>query len=136
MKDKKTLKQDYKNTPRTLGVFLIRNTVNDKVFLVAAIDLAGGLNRHKFALNAGGHVNRTLQHDWTELGAGKFEFEIVEELQPPNDPSFNPRRELDFMETMWLEKLEPYGDRGYNERKLTSEERLRKMAANRRSSEG
>ena len=35
------------------------------------------------------------------------------------------------MEEMWLEKLEPYGERGYNEKKLTREERLRKIAANR-----
>jgi hypothetical protein len=36
------------------------------------------------------------------------------------------------METMWLEKLKPFRDRGYNERKLNREEKLRRIAANRR----
>jgi hypothetical protein len=38
---------------------------------------------------------------------------------------------LEVLEDLWLEKLEPYGERGYNERKKTSEERLRMIAANR-----
>jgi hypothetical protein len=37
------------------------------------------------------------------------------------------------MEKMWLEKLEPYGERGYNEKKLTREERLKRIADKRDS---
>jgi hypothetical protein len=32
------------------------------------------------------------------------------------------------MEEMWLEKLEPYGERGYNERKLSREERMKRIS--------
>jgi len=33
--DKKQLKKDYQQTPRAIGVFLIRNNLNDKVFLAS-----------------------------------------------------------------------------------------------------
>jgi hypothetical protein len=53
-------------------------------------------------------------------------------MEPLDDPSFDAKRELAFMEEMWLEKLGPYDERGYNERKLSREVRLRKIAANNR----
>ena len=111
-----------------MGVFLIRNVTNDKVFLVAALDLNGGINRQRFQLAAGGHPNRALQEDWKRLGEEKFAFEIVDQFTPPDDSSLDLRSELNAMEAMWLDQLKPYGDRGYNERKLTREERLRRIS--------
>ena len=78
--DKKRLKKDYQQTPRAIGVFLIRNNLNDKVFLAAGVDLRGLINRHKFQLTNGSHANKQLQSDWNELGSNKFAFEIVDEL--------------------------------------------------------
>ena len=76
------------------------------------------MNRHKFQLSSGSHPNRELQTDWTNLGANDFEFEIVEQLEPRQDPSFDAKAELEFMEKMWLERLKPYGVRGYNKAKI------------------
>lgn len=135
MKSNKQLKEDYKLAKRAFGVFLIRNTTNDKVFLASGLDIQGIINRHKFALKAGNHGSRDLQNDWNQLGAEKFEFEILDQMQPTDEPSFNARRELEFMEEMWLEKLEPFGERGYNEKKLTREERLKRIADSQRKSE-
>lgn len=132
MADKKQLKKDYQLAKRAFGVFLIRNTTNDKVFLGAGLDIQGIINRHKFALSAGGHNSKNLQRDWNELGADKFEFEILDQMEPKDEPGFNARRELEFMEEMWLEQLQPYGDRGYNEKKLTREERLKRIASQRK----
>jgi len=126
----KKLKQGYKLSKRAFGVFLIRNTTNDKVFLASGMDIQGIINRHKFELSAGRHRSIELQTDWNELGAGKFEFEILDQMEPLDDPSFDARRELNFMEEMWLEKLQPFGESGYNEKKLSREERLRRIAAN------
>ena len=131
MTDKKQLKKDYQIAKRSLGVFLIRNTTNDKVYVGSGLDINGIINRHKFALGAGGHNSKQLQKDWNELGAEKFAFEILDQMEPLDDPGFDARCELAFMEEMWLEKLSPYGDRGYNQKKLTREERLR-MIANQR----
>ena len=128
MSHKKQLKQEYKQAPRPMGVFLIRNVTNDKVFLGSALDLNGGINRHKFQLAAGVHPNRALQEDWKRLGEEKFAFEILDQFTPTENASPDLRSELEAMEIMWLDQLKPYGDSGYNERKLTREQRLRRMS--------
>ena len=113
-----------------MGVFQIRNLKNGKVFVVAGIDLAGIINRHKFALTAGGHANKQLQEDWKSQGADDFAFEILDQMNPA-DNTADSRRDLAALEDIWLEKLQPYGERGYNEPKITRNERLRKIGARR-----
>lgn len=127
-KDKKQLKKDYQQDTRPMGVFLIRNNLSDKVFLAAGINLQGLINRYKSALKLGGHPNKSLQADWNELGDNNFAFEILDELKPPNDPAFDARAELTVLENLWLERLQPFGERGYNEPKLSRAERLRRIS--------
>lgn len=126
--NKKDLIRKYKEIPRPMGVFQIRNCVNEKVFVGSSTNLDGIFNRHRFQLNAGNHQSKDLQKDWTELGAEKFAFEILEELELRE--GLDIKRELEFLEDLWLENLQPFGDKGYNERKKTREERLRMIAAN------
>lgn len=114
-----------------MGVFLIRNNRSDKVFLAAGRDLHGIINRHKFELGHGSHPNKRLQADWNELGSNNFAFEIVDELTPSESGEIDAGKELKFLEDLWLEKLRPFGDRGYNLPKLNREARLRQMAAKR-----
>jgi hypothetical protein len=128
MSDKRQLKKEYKKAVRPMGIFLIRNVATDKVFLGSALNLNGGINRHKFQLAAGSHPNRALQEDWKLLGEGNFAFEIIDQCEPPDNPALDSRVELEAMESMWMEQLKPYGDRGYNERKLSRAERLRRMS--------
>ena len=123
----KRLKKDYQQTPPPMGVFLIRNTANDKVFVGAGLNLRGTMNRHRFQLNMGGHANQRLQADWSELGSSNFTFEIVDQLQPR--PDGNDRADLESLLGLWLERLRPFGAAGYNERKLTRAELLRQIAA-------
>ena len=118
-KQHKELTQQYKNASRPLGVFLIRNNHTNRVFLAGGIDLRGTMNRHKFQLASGTHPNRELQADWNRLGANSFEFEIIEELEPRSEPSFDLKAELEFMEKMWLDRLKPYGVMGYNKAKIS-----------------
>jgi hypothetical protein len=125
----KQLKKDYQQTPRPMGILLIRNNRNDKVFLIASVDLPGAVNRHKFQLNAGGHANKTLQADWNQLGADAFAFEIVDELTPRSDLKLDYRAELTSLEDLWLEKLQPFGDGGYNLPKLSREAKLKRITA-------
>jgi len=126
--DKKRLKHEYRMTKRPLGVFVIRNLENDKLFLAGGLEIEAIMNRHRFQLEAGGHPNKELQQDWNRLGAEKFAFEILDQIEPRDDQSFDRRRELAFLEEMWLEKLSPFAEKGYNERPLTREERLRRIA--------
>ena len=124
----KQMKKNYQQTPRAIGVFLIRNNLNDKVFLAAGVDLNGLINRHRFQLTNGSHTNKQLQADWNELGDNNFAFEIVDELSPQTDAEVDLRAEVEFLEKLWLEKLQPFGERGYNEPKLSRAERLQRIA--------
>ncbi len=66
-------------------------------------------------LKIGSHPNKALQKDWDELGAEQFAFEILEEAQQrKDDPNFNLKDELTLLEMIWLEKLQPVSERGYN----------------------
>jgi hypothetical protein len=128
-KDKKELKREYQQTARPMGVFLIRNNRNDKILVGSGLNLHGIINRHRFALERGLHANKGLQADWNELGSDNFAFEIVDELSPGADPQADQRKELSFLEDLWLERLQPYDERGYNEPKISREERLRRISA-------
>jgi hypothetical protein len=130
---KKELKREYMLNHRPMGVFQIRNVVNDKVLIGAALDLPGILNRHKFQLKMGNHQNGALQAEWNEFGGENFAFEILDEITPKEGRDH--REELAFLEDLWLEKSQPYGDRGYNEKKKGREEMLRLIAQNRRGEE-
>ena len=65
-------------------------------------------------LKVGSHTNKALQNDWNELGPEQFTLEILEEVQRKDDPGFNLEDELTLLEMIWLEKLQPFGERGYN----------------------
>jgi group I intron endonuclease len=114
MKTKQDLKREYKERAKPAGVFQIKNTSNGKVFLGSSLNLEGPLNRHKFALTMGQHRNAVLQKEWNEYGAGRFVFEILEVIKVKDDPNFSIVDELTLLEQIWLEKLQPFGDRGYN----------------------
>ena len=130
--DMKAAKLAYRASRRPMGVFAIRNLVNDKVFVGSSVDLSAIFNRIRFQLFAGAHPNKALESDWKLYGTGKFEFEVLEELPPQADVNYAPAADLETLEDLWLEKLQPYGDKGYNEMKISREERLRMIAANRK----
>ena len=88
-----------------MGVFLIRNTVTNRVFLASGQNLEGIINRHKFYLSHGSHKNKQLQADWNELGPSNFAFEVVEQMEPPSDGHFDAKQELRFMEDLWFAEL-------------------------------
>ena len=129
--NKKELKREYKENQRPMGVYQIRNMVNGKVLIGSSPDLPGIFNRHKIALSAGLHDNKQLQADWHEYSAEQFAFETLDELSATEGPAHNYRDDLTFLEDLWLEKLEPYGPRGYNQRKKSREEKLKQITQNR-----
>jgi hypothetical protein len=116
-----------------MGVFQIRNLVNGKVFVASGLDLPGIMNRHRFQLTSGIHQNATLQAEWNQLGSESFALEILDQLEPYEGADHDYRGDLMSLESLWLERLKPFGDRGYNDRKLSREEKLRRIAANTRS---
>ena len=131
--DKKEAKLAYKASRRPMGVFAIKNLANDKVFVGSSMDLPSMFNRIRFQLYAGSHPNKDLEADWKRYGTGKFDFEVLEEVFPREDPAYDYAADLETLEDLWLEKLQPFGEKGYNEPKKTREDRLKMIAANRKS---
>jgi group I intron endonuclease len=113
-KSRQDLRREYKERAKPAGVFQIKNTTNGKVLLGSSLNLEGPLNSHKFMLTIGHHQNKELQKEWNEYGPDKFTFEILEVVKVTDDPNFNLKDELTLLEEIWLEKLDPFGERGYN----------------------
>ena len=114
MKSREDLKREYRERRKPAGVFQVRNTANGKLLLGSSLNLEGPLNSHKFMLTIGRHRNAELQKDWNTYGPDKFVFEILEVVKVRDDPAFNLEDELTLLEQIWLEKLQPFGERGYN----------------------
>jgi hypothetical protein len=112
--DRKALIRRYKETPRPMAVFRVHNTVDDRSFVGLSRDLPSMLNRQRFQLEHGSHPNRVLQEDWSRLGPEAFVIEVLDTLSPSEEPDSDPSDDLRVLEQLWLEKLSPYGARGYN----------------------
>lgn len=114
MKSRQDIKREYRERQKPAGIFQVKNTANGKVLLGSSLNLEGPLNSHKFMLTIGRHRNEALQKEWNEYGAASFVFEILEVVKVKDDPNFNLNDELTLLEQIWLEKLQPFGERGYN----------------------
>ncbi len=114
MKTRKEIHREYKERVKPSGIFQVKNIVNGKVLLGSSLNLEGPLNRHRFMLKIGSHPNKALQKDWDELGSDNFVFEILEVVKVKDDPNFSLKDELTLLEMIWLEKLQPVGEHGYN----------------------
>ena len=112
---RKELIRAYKDTPKQLGVYRVHNTINGKSLVGAARDVRARLNRQLAELKFGIHPNKTLLDDWRTFGKDAFVFETLDTLAPSNAPNYNPKEDLETLEALWLEKLLPFGDAGYNE---------------------
>jgi group I intron endonuclease len=114
MKSIQDIKREYKERKKPAGVFMVKNTANGKVLLGSSLNLEGPLNGHKFMLTTGSHRNEALQKDWNAYGGDKFVFEILEVVKVKDDPNFNLEDEMTLIEQIWIEKLQPFGEGGYN----------------------
>jgi group I intron endonuclease len=115
MKTKKEMREEYKRMKFPLGVFRIRNKVNNKIFIGSSTNLGAKWNSQQFQLNMGSHPNRELQKDWNEYGKENFVYEVLEELKPSeeNNPILD-REEVKTLEELLIEKYQPFGEKGYN----------------------
>jgi group I intron endonuclease len=113
------LKLAYKNRPLRIGVYQLKNEKNGKILVGSSLNLDKAFNRFIFGLNYGDdiHLNKDLRKDWQEYGQENFSFEVLDQLKPSEDPLYNYKEDLATLEELWLEKLQPYDEKGYNQRK-------------------
>ncbi|HEX8831298.1 MAG TPA: GIY-YIG nuclease family protein [Longimicrobium sp.] len=115
MNRKKELIREYKERPRQMGIYQVRNTANGKILVGASTDLPAILNRHRAGVRLGAHPNHGVREDRKTFGPDVFAFEVLDTLALPDDqPDYDPTGDLRTLEAMWLEKLSPFGERGYN----------------------
>jgi hypothetical protein len=113
MDRKKELKQQYKEMKTEAGIYQIRNTVNNKVFVVSTPNFKTMTGR-KLELISGGHKNIALQDDFNKFGQDSFVFEKLEILEEKEEGYPDINFELKMLFEKWLEKIQPYGEKGYN----------------------
>ena len=108
--------KEYKNSLRPMGIVQVKNIRNNRVYLAASANTAGTINSIRFQLKMGTFLpSPGLAQDWKELGEESFVIEVLDELKPvDDDPTHDYRDDLKALETMWLEKLKPFGERGYH----------------------
>jgi len=111
-KKRKELLEEYKQLKTYMGVIQITNNANGKIYIAAYPNLKNKWLTIQAQLVIGRHVNARLQKDWKELGPEAFTYEVLEEKDAGEVNDM--RWELKQMEKAWLEKLQPYGDKGYN----------------------
>ncbi|MDR2712861.1 MAG: GIY-YIG nuclease family protein [Clostridiales bacterium] len=105
-KTKKEIREDYKEREVIGGVYIVKNTLKNKLYLDSALDLQGSKNRFEFAIKTGSCVHPRLQKDWAEQKANGFSFEILEELKRGETQSAAEfKDDLEFIKQIWLEKL-------------------------------
>jgi hypothetical protein len=112
--DRKALIREYKESRRPMGVYCVRNIVNGKLLVGKSIDLPSILNRQRGQLRAGIHPNPTLQKELSEYGVDAFEVEVLDTLEVVDQADNDSSADLLTLEQMWLDKLSPFGERGYN----------------------
>ena len=120
MKTRKELILEYKLASKTMGVYRIRNAVNNKSYIAASKDIRARFNRHRMSLKTRSERIKGLQADWIEHGEAVFEFEtvfefeIVDLLEPLDQPGYDPTEDLKTLLSLWLAKLQPFEPNGYN----------------------
>ena len=98
-----------------MGIFQIKNLANGKIFIGRGLNVEGKINSAKFQLEQGSHPNSEMQNDFKQHGAKNFSFEVLDFLDPiKDDLDYDYAEDLVLLEEMWLEKLDPYGEKGYN----------------------
>jgi hypothetical protein len=98
---RKALKLAYKLTPPPMGLFAIRNRVTGRLLVATSLNLTAAINRHRVELQRGVHRHRDLMADWRQYGEAQFTFEVLERIEPRDDPGFDPVAALEARFAAW-----------------------------------
>lgn len=60
------------------GIYIIKNTINDKVYIGSAVNIKRRFGDHKSRLKHSKHNNAYLQRAWNKYGKENFKFEVLE----------------------------------------------------------
>jgi group I intron endonuclease len=114
MINKSEIKKNYKQTVTPMGIYQLKNLVNGKILIGSSKNLPARKNRFELELTLENFTNKELLQDVWEHGKDKFVFEVLDYLAPKEDPAYNYSEDLKTLEELWIEKLQPFNEKGYN----------------------
>jgi hypothetical protein len=126
--ERHALKRLYKQNRPDMGIYQLLNTANGRIYVGSSRNLDGTRTSRLFQLRMGKvPFSGELQKDLNEFGAASFEFSVLALLHGPEQGS-DVEQSLAALHLHWLEKQQPFGERGYNSAKAYERDmnRLRK----------
>ncbi len=114
MDRRKTFKKEFMEKFNPPGIFIIKNNMNNKVFIGGSLNVNAFIKRHRTELKIGSHRNIELQKDYKKFGDENFTFDVLESIEQNKDPLFDYNDDVGVLLDLWYEKLMPFGDNGYN----------------------
>ncbi|MCF6160236.1 MAG: GIY-YIG nuclease family protein [Furfurilactobacillus sp.] len=112
-KRKQELLDQYAKIEIDYGVIQLKNKVNGKIYIAAVPNLKNRWSFYQQNLNNGSFPNPDLLSDWRKYGAKNFEFSEL--YRKDATDVLNMQHTLKELKKEWLTKLQPFGDRGYNQ---------------------
>ncbi|NCB42845.1 MAG: GIY-YIG nuclease family protein [Clostridia bacterium] len=102
---KKELREQYKNREIIGGIYCIKCSGNDEVWLRSAMDLQGSLNRFTFSVSVGSAPEMCMTQAWNTYGKSSFSFEILEEIKKKETQTQKEfSKDLSTLLDLWVEK--------------------------------
>jgi hypothetical protein len=84
--DRKAARRAYKERKPRPGIYAVRHAASGRAWAGAAPDLDTTRNGLWHALDAGRHLDRSLQAAWASEGEAAFEYVILEVLEEAMSP--------------------------------------------------
>jgi hypothetical protein len=100
------IRRAYKERTKRAGVFRVVNTANGRVLLGSGLDLHAPLNRVAFELDMAMCRNAEMKRDLETFGRDSFVIEVLDTVEPGDDPDLDPERELEVLERKHLAQLD------------------------------
>ncbi len=91
--------------PNASGIYKIICTANKRIYIGSTVNLRQRKNEHWSDFKRNQHPNRHLQRAWNKYGEQAFIFEVLEQVLTIS---------LTAREQYWLNKLKPFGHKGFN----------------------